>query len=610
MAEDQEGTHNEGQPDDEPAFPPPPAWADHELGAGAGSGAGAGAKSGGSTAANDGSGWGARPTKDDHDVGEGANGQWASSPWGNGQPASGPSGGTPEPNPQQLWGTPDAAWGPGTTAGGAAANGNGNSWAEAPAPAPQWRDQSAAAPPWGEDGTATWSTPNGDTGSPGPVANEWGNTPTLHTGPWDAPLGGSADGGPASGNGWRGDDGKNDRQSALRRYPPVAWAVLAATALVAGGAGAAIALAVTNNGSSTSPSSGAVAPSSGQSGSAQGLNVHSVAAGVEPATVDITAAGPDGQDEGTGMVVTASGAVLTNNHVIDGSTQLSVQINGSGKTYPAVVLGTDATDDVALLQMQGGLNFKTVVLGNSRAIAVGDPVVAIGNALGLSGPETVTNGIISATGRSVTVGDPSTGLTESLNGLFQTSAPINPGNSGGPLVDAAGKVIGMNTAQESSTSSGQSASNVGFAIPINGAMAIARQIQAGKPSTTVQVGPRAVMGVEVTTVACAEGKDGCSALGSSSPFSAIPFIGSSGYTAPVRQGAVISQVEQGDPAQSAGLASGDVITSIDGISISSPTDLTGEMNLQKVGGKVDVDWVERNGRHRSATLSLVQGPNG
>ena len=470
---------------------------------------------------------------------------------------------------------------------------------------PEWRDQVAALPPWGEDGTAAWATHNGDAVAPGVVSDDWGNPPTLHSGDaWGTPVDSQSKGGA-----WHHDNGQG-RGRHPRKYPPVAWGVLAAAVLLAGGAGAAIALAVTNGGTSGSPSSRAAAPSSGQPGSVQGLNVHSVAAGVDPATVDITAAGSNGQDEGTGMVVTSSGAVLTNNHVIDGSTQLSVQIDGSGKTYPATVVGTDATDDVALLQMQGGADFRTVSLGDSNAIAVGDPVVAIGNALGLSGPETVTNGIISATGRSVTVGDPSTGLTESLNGLFQTSAPINPGNSGGPLVDAAGKVIGMNTAQESSTGSGQSASNVGFAIPINTAMAIARQIQAGDASTTVQIGPHAIMGVEVTTIACAEGKDGCSSLGSSSPFSVLPFIGSSGYTAPVKQGAVVSGVEQGDPAEAAGMASGDVITSIDGTVISSPTALTGQMNLQKVGGRVTVDWVDPKGRHRSATLSLVQGPNG
>ena len=117
------------------------------------------------------------------------------------------------------------------------------------------------------------------------------------------------------------------------------------------------------------------------------------------------------------------------------------------------VLGTDAADDVALLQLQGGSAFKAVALGNSGQITVGDPVVAIGNALGLSGPETVTNGIISATGRAVTVGDESTGLTENLKGLFQTSAPINPG-LGWPSGGRLGQVIGMNTAQASGTGSG------------------------------------------------------------------------------------------------------------------------------------------------------------
>jgi S1-C subfamily serine protease len=298
--------------------------------------------------------------------------------------------------------------------------------------------------------------------------------------------------------------------------------------------------------------------------------------------------------------------VLTNNHVIDGSTQVTVQVDGNGPTYQAAVLGTDAETDVALLQIKGGANFKTVVLGDSQGITVGDPVVAIGNALGLPGPETVTNGIISATGRSITVGDPSSGLTESLKDMFQSSAAINPGNSGGPLVDSSGDVIGMNTAEETGSGSGQSASNVGFAIPINAAATIAHQIQSGKPSVTVQIGPHPVIGVEVTTVKCAEGGDGCTAL-SSSPFG-LP-IGGSNYKAPVSQGAVVAGVQQGDPAQAAGLSAGDVITSVNGSPIDSPDDLTRYMNYQRVGEKATVRWVDRNGHHQSATLNFVQGPN-
>jgi S1-C subfamily serine protease len=395
-----------------------------------------------------------------------------------------------------------------------------------------------------------------------------------------------------------------------RRRRSWAWAaVLAATVLVAGGAGAGIALAVSNNRTSGGSRSLAL-PSTGKSGplssNAQPLNVRSIASDVSPATVDLVAKGSSGQDEGTGMVLTPSGLVLTNNHVIDGSTDVTAQVDGKGRTYEAAVLGTDAEDDVALLQMKGGSNFKTVVVGDSAGITVGDPVVAIGNALGLPGPETVTNGIISATGRSITVGDPSSGLTEYLKDMLQSSAAINPGNSGGPLVDAAGRVIGMNTAEEPGSGSGQSASNVGFAIPINAAMSIARQIEVGKRSATVQIGAHAIMGVEVESVTCAEGGDGCTALGNSSAFG---LFGGGSYTAPVSKGAVVAGVEPGDPAQAAGLAAGDVIISVNGARINSPDGLTGFMNFQKVGEKATVQWVDPKGQRRSATLNLVQGPN-
>ncbi len=164
----------------------------------------------------------------------------------------------------------------------------------------------------------------------------------------------------------------------------------------------------------------------------------------------------------------------------------------------------------------------------------------------------------------------------------------------------------MNTAEASGSGDGQSASNVGFAIPINAAMSVARQIETGKVSATVQVGRHAIMGVEVVTVGCAEGDDGCSALGGSSAFG---FLGGSTYTAPVTRGAVVAGVEQGDPAQGVGIATGDVITSVNGAPINSPTDLTKYMNFQKVGARATVRWVEPNGHRQSATVSLVQGPN-
>jgi len=491
----------------------------------------------------------------------------------------------------------------------------GGSWGQWGGPSgPQWGSPGPAGPGTGQGGAGQqWGSPGpaGPGTGQGGGGQQWGGSAPPNAGsPWGDDGGGSQ-------GGRRGPNGNRDEHGGGgRRQLPLAWmAALVATALVAGGAGAGIALAVSNNGPSPTasgsgplPSTAAPAPLSPTSN--QGLNVDAIAKRVEPATVDITAKGPGGTDEGTGMVLTPSGIVLTNNHVIDGSTVVTAQVDGSGKSYPVTVLGTDATDDVALLKLNGG-GFRTVALGNSSAINVGDQVVAIGNALALSGSETVTNGIISATGRSVSVGDPSTGLTENLKGLFQTSAPINPGNSGGPLVDSAGQVIGMNTAQASSTSSGESASNVGFAIPINRAMDIARQIQAGRPNATVQIGPHPVMGVEVTTVACAEGQDNCVPLGSTSPYGVIPGFGepSGGYTAPVDQGAVVSEVLQGYPAQAAGLAVGDVITSCNGATVTSPTDLSDQLSHLKVGNKVTVGWVTASGSHESTRVTLAAGPN-
>jgi S1-C subfamily serine protease len=334
--------------------------------------------------------------------------------------------------------------------------------------------------------------------------------------------------------------------------------------------------------------------------------VAAVAAKVEPATVDISASGPLGADAGTGMIISSSGLVLTNNHVIDDSMTLTAQINGAGKRYSATVVGADPTDDVALLQLHGGSDFKIVQIGDSAAVVLGQPVVAIGNALDLPGPETVTDGVISATNRNVPVSDPVTGLQEDLKDAFQTSAPISSGNSGGPLVDAAGQVIGINTAAASS-SEANNASDIGFAIPINRAMAIVQRIEAGKASSTIFIGVHAIMGVTVTSVACAEGQDNCPGLGSSL-LGGLPF-GFSTYTAPVAKGAVIEQVEAGSPATNAGMNVGDVITSVDGKPVTSVSSLTKLMSGRKAGDSVTVGWVDQEGAHRSATLILVRGPN-
>ena len=180
--------------------------------------------------------------------------------------------------------------------------------------------------------------------------------------------------------------------------------------------------------------------------------------------------------KGTGFVIdAAAGLVLTNNHVIDGATSVTVTPVTSGKSYPARILGYDPADDVALLQLRGATGLKAVTIGDSSRVRVGTPVLAIGNEAGQGGSPTVAPGVISSLDRTIVASDQSSGLTETLYGMMQTSADIRPGDSGGPLADAAGQVIGIDTA------AGGNAVYSGYAIPINQALPIARQIAAGRP---------------------------------------------------------------------------------------------------------------------------------
>ncbi len=264
-----------------------------------------------------------------------------------------------------------------------------------------------------------------------------------------------------------------------------------------------MALNNSGNGGSTGVSSNNVpAPQSngnnnGNAGSA--LNVPSVAAKVEPGVVDITSTLNYQSEtaEGTGMVLNPNGLVLTNNHVINGATSIRATLVTTGKTYTARVLGYDATDDVALLQLQNASGLKTVSVGNSAQVSLGTPVLAVGNAGGQGGNPTVAQGIINATNRTITAGDQGSGTTETLHGMLQTSAAIQPGDSGGPLANAAGKVIGMDTAASSSSTQSSSSSTMGYAIPINTALSIARQIADGKSSSTIQIGLPGFLGVLV-----------------------------------------------------------------------------------------------------------------
>jgi S1-C subfamily serine protease len=272
------------------------------------------------------------------------------------------------------------------------------------------------------------------------------------------------------------------------------------------------------------------------------------------------------QDEGTGMIITPNGEVVTNNHVIAGATTITVTLFGSVKALPATLIDTDPTNDMALLQINGQSNLPTVPYGNSDDVQVGDAVVAIGNALGLqAGSPTVTQGIISATGRTVQASDSSGANTETLSNMFQTDAAINPGNSGGPLVDSSGKVIGMNTAVAANVADTAQAENIGFAIPAN-------RIQLELPKLRQKSIGSGYLGVQVETL-------------TSQLRSAYNFVPT--------QGAVVLQVESGSPAHGAGLQEGDVITSLDGKAITS---------AEQLGSAIQADMPDQH-----VTIGLYRG---
>lgn len=330
-------------------------------------------------------------------------------------------------------------------------------------------------------------------------------------------------------------------------------------------------------------------PSSHSSSSArpvaqQQLNATEIAAQVDPSIVDITSTLTleGATAAGTGMVVTPSGEVLTNNHVIEGATNITAKVGNRSQTYQARVLGTDPADDVALLQIEGGVSgLPTVKLGNSSRVTVGQPVVAIGNALNLPGPPKVTQGTVTALGRSITVRD-GLGHQEQLSNLIQTNAALQPGNSGGPLIDAAGQVIGMNTAAAADSGT-DSASSVGFAIPINGADSIVQQIQGGHESTNVRLGATAFLGVRL------QADDQGNRPGGGA-------------------GAVIQSVNAGSPARGAGIGAGDTITSFDGQPVTSATSLTQLVHSKHPGDTVTIEWTDSSGQQHSASVRLTSGP--
>ncbi|GAA4573956.1 trypsin-like peptidase domain-containing protein [Planotetraspora kaengkrachanensis] len=306
-----------------------------------------------------------------------------------------------------------------------------------------------------------------------------------------------------------------------------------------------------------------------------------VAKAIQPSVVSIRITTQNGGGEGSGVILSADGLILTNNHVVaelgQGGGDVTVKFS-DGKTASATVKGTDPTTDLAVIQAQGVSGLTPASLGDSDKLQVGDAVLAIGSPLGLEG--SVTSGIVSALDRTLTEGgdepqqpfpfgqqrqqEPGT----TIGGMVQTDAAINPGNSGGALVNAAGQVIGINTAI---ATSGQSSGNigVGFAIPINTARQVADQlIKTGKAT-------HAFLGVSLAD-----------ATGDA-------------------EGAVISSITAGSPAAKAGLQDGDLVTKVNEKVVDSAETLVGEIRSSRPGDKVTITY-SRNGKVSTVSITLAE----
>ncbi len=230
-------------------------------------------------------------------------------------------------------------------------------------------------------------------------------------------------------------------------------------------------------------------------------DVSAIADKVDPGLVDIDTTIGYSQEEaaGTGIVLTSNGEILTNNHVIDGATTISVTDVGNGKTYSANVVGYDRTQDIAVLQLKNASGLTTADIGNSNSASTGEDVVGIGNAGGTGGTPSAAGGTITGLNKSITASDSGDGSSEQLTNLIETNADIQAGDSGGSLVNTSGKVIGIDTAASagfSFQSEGQEASQ-GYAIPINDATAIAKKIEAGDATSLIHIGPTGFLGVEI-----------------------------------------------------------------------------------------------------------------
>jgi len=427
-----------------------------------------------------------------------------------------------------------------------------------------------------------------------------------------------------------------------RRSLATAITYIAVAAVAATTGGLLVGLADSHNqpaassgsGNSGLPNSGLGNPfGSGNSGnSGTGLSsatLHKVENAVTPGLVVINSnlkyEGSGAAAAATGMIISSNGRVLTNNHVINGTTGLTATVVSTGRRFTAKWLGYDKSSDVAVIQLVGASGLRTVPLGNSSTVKLGDYVVGMGNAGGTGG---ITSAVGSITGlnQTITASDNGSGATpERLTGMLQTNADIIPGDSGGPLANTSGQVIGMDTAASTNViENGQQ--DVGFAIPINKALAIARQIIAGQSSPGVHIGSAGFVGVLVPG-----GKNGTQSTQSNpsaqlrqqeqtqqSFGGAIPApnhclasdaqAGVPTKIAPVSSGTLVLGSLCRTPAAQAGLLPGDVITKVNSQSVSSPASLMNILLTMHGGSTAKLTWVTPSGQTVVRSITLASAP--
>ena len=311
------------------------------------------------------------------------------------------------------------------------------------------------------------------------------------------------------------------------------------------------------------------------------LNADAIAAKLDPAIVDINTVVGSGQAAGTGEIVTSNGEILTNNHVVDRSTSIQVTIAGRSQTYTAHVIGVDPSADVALVQVDGNVSgLPTISFGSSSTVKIGDPIVALGNALGQGGTPEVSQGSITALDQTITASEGGS-KSEQLTGMLQSDATIYPGDSGGPLVNSSGQVVGMITAGDVQGFR-SSASTVNYAIPSDTTLSVINQIRAGQASSQLIYGQTGYIGVSVQDL------DANSAAQ---------------LNLTISSGALVASVVPSAPAAGAGITRYSVITSVGTTSITNIDDLGNALLAHKPGDRVGITWVNSSGTH-TATVTL------